>query len=62
MIKKTKKQMSLGQMSLIIGVITVGSNYLFSSIINSNNNQRYNALYNELNDLKHQLKKDRHIK
>lgn len=48
--------MSVTKIIVSISFITISSNYIFTSILNSNNNHKFSSLYNELNDLKRQIK------
>jgi len=48
--------MNATKIILSFSFITIGSNYIFTSILHRTQNQSFSSLYNEINDLKRQLK------
>ena len=48
--------MSATKIVLPIAFITVVSNHIYASILHRKQNQTFSSLYNEMNDLKRQLK------
>lgn len=49
--------MSVTKIILSVSFLTIGSNYIFTSILHRQQNQTFSSLYNEINDLKRQINK-----